>query len=58
MGFAAVMSTYAVIYFNAENQKFSLRGEISAELKRGDAVPILCQKDNPNDAPIDDFMNG
>ncbi|HSZ85958.1 MAG TPA: hypothetical protein VK787_07995 [Puia sp.] len=51
------MSTYAVIDFNAENQKFSIRSEISTDLKRWETVPVLYQKENPNDAVIDDFMN-
>lgn len=56
-GSATGMSTYAVIDFNAENQKFSIRSEISTDLKRGETVPVLYQKENPNDAVINDFMN-
>src|SRR5579862_1028179 len=56
-GSATGMSTYAVIDFSAENQMFSIRSEISTDLKRGEAVPILCQKGNPNDAVVNDFMN-
>jgi hypothetical protein len=56
-GSALGMRTYGVIDFKAGNDSVSFNSTLNIDLKRGEIVPVLYQKNNPSDAIVDDFYD-
>lgn len=51
------MTTYSVIDFVANNQRYSVKSKLNLDLKEGQSISIRYQPSNPEDALVDDFYN-
>lgn len=51
------MTTYSVIDFAANNQRYSVKSKLNLDLKEGQTIPIRYQPSNPEDALVDDFYS-
>lgn len=57
IGSAMGMTTYSVIDFPANNQRYSVKSKLNLNLKEGQTIPVRYQPSNPDDAIVDDFYN-